>query len=210
GSFYGRILSMAEDEGRVCIVPYDDSLPVHVSFDIGRYDDTAMWFFQQHRNETRVIDYYDYSGFGPERAAQEMQDRKYIYGTIIMPHDAENKTWVSDQTAAQAMRRYGYKVIVLPKSEVLHGINAGRMLAKQCIWDKVKCDRGLAKLRAYAREWDDKHKCFRPNPAHDFASHCADSWRYAALGLPKQNWVPPETLRYQTRNSAPTRPGTWV
>jgi phage terminase large subunit len=172
GSFYGRILSQAEDEDRICRVPHNPDLGVIVSFDIGRYDDTAIWFFQQYRNETRVIDYYDASGFGPDHYAQVMQEKKYNYSLVIMPHDAENKTWVTDQTPAQSMRRYGYKVTVLPKSEVMHGINAGRALAKMCIWDEQKCARGLEKLRAYKREWDDKNKCFKPNPAHNHASHC--------------------------------------
>jgi hypothetical protein len=210
GSFYGRILSQAEDEGRITTVPHNPDLPVVVSFDIGKRDDTALWFFQQWRNETRVIDYYDASGFGPDHYAQVLQDRRYNYSLLVMPHDAENSSWVSDQTAAQSMRRYGYRVTVLPQSEIMHGINAGRSLAKQAIWDEKKCAKGLEKLRSYKREWDDKHKCFRPNPAHDFTSHCADAWRYGALGLPKQNWSPAHDDKYARDRGAPLRPATWV
>jgi phage terminase large subunit len=210
GSFYGRILSQAEDDDRICNVPHDPDLPVIVSFDIGRTDDTALWFFQQWRNETRAIDYYSASGFGPDHFAQVMQEKRYNYSLLIMPHDAENKTWVSDQTAAQAMRRYGYRVTVLPRSEIMHGINAGRNLAKQALFDKERCRKGLEALRSYKREWDDKSKCFKQAPAHDWASHGADSWRYAALGLPRQNWSPAVDDRYSRNTGAPLRPASWV
>jgi phage terminase large subunit len=210
GSYYGRILTQAEAEGRICRVPHDPDLPVIVSFDIGKTDDTALWFFQQWRNETRVIDYYEASGFGPDHYAQVMQERKYNYSLLVMPHDAENKSWVSDKTAAQAMRAFGHRVTVLPNSEIMHGINAGRSLAKQCIWDKDKCSKGLERLRTYKREWDDKNKCFKPHPAHNAASHGADSWRYGALGLPRQNWAPVMDDRYARNKQAPLRPGTWV
>jgi len=210
GSFYGRAMFEAEEQERICNVPHDPRLPVIASFDIGKTDDTAIWFFQQWRNETRVIDYYAASGYGPDHYASVMQEKKYNYSLLIMPHDAENKSWVSDQTAAQAMRAYGYKVNVLQRSEVQHGINAGRALIKMAIFDKKKCARGLEALRNYQREWDEDKKTFKPHPLHNWASHGSDSWRYAALGLPRQNWIAPESLRYQTQQNAPLRPGSWV
>lgn len=210
GSFYGRALSNAEMENRVCVVPYDPDLPVHVSFDIGKRDDTALWFFQQFRSETRVIDFYSANGFGPEHYAQIMQERKYVYGQLIMPHDAENKVWVTDQTPAQSMRRYGYKVIVLPQSNILHGINAGRKLIKMALFDKVKCRKGIEALRNYKREWDEKHKVFRDNPLHDWSSHAADSWRYAALGLPRQNWADAKSSDRYSFKPRSDRPTSWM
>jgi hypothetical protein len=41
--------------------------------------------------------------------------------------------------------------------------------------------RGLEALRSYRVEWDERARAFKKTPAHKWASHGADAWRYLSL-----------------------------
>jgi len=60
-----------------------------------------------------------------------------------------------------------------------------RNLLPRCWIDAEKCAKGLAALKAYRREFDEKRKIFHDRPLHDWSSHAADGLRYLALGQPK-------------------------
>src|SRR3990167_2465651 len=47
GAVYGKLMSAAEADKRICRVPYDPSVLVYTGWDIGRRDPTAIWFAQQ-------------------------------------------------------------------------------------------------------------------------------------------------------------------
>jgi phage terminase large subunit len=64
-----REMRLAESQGRICEVPYDDKIPVYTAWDIGFSDDTAIWFYQVVRGEIHVIDYYAANGYGVEHYA---------------------------------------------------------------------------------------------------------------------------------------------
>jgi len=66
---------------------------------------------------------------------------------------------------------------------VMEGINAARVFLPRCWFDAKKCKRGLDALRAYHSAYDDRLKALRANPVHDWTSHAADAFRYAALSL---------------------------
>lgn len=42
---------------------------------------------------------------------------------------------------------------------------------------------GVEALKNYRREFNDKQKVYYDRPLHDWTSHCADSFRYLAIGL---------------------------
>lgn len=210
GSYYGRVLREAEEDGRISKAPYDPSYPVHIILDIGFGDDTAMWFVQQVGAETRFIDYAAYGGFAADHGAALIQEKKYVLGNVILPHDAESGNSASDKTFAAIFRRYGFKVVVLPRTaNVQHDINAARNLIKLALFDKEKCAKGLECLQAYHREWDDDRKCFRDKPHHDWSSHAADALRYTAVGLPRTPWKNPTEDRYM-RNRSSGAPPSWM
>jgi hypothetical protein len=55
-------------------------------------------------------------------------------------------------------------------------------LLRKSWFDRVKCERGLKSLRNYTKKWDAKNKLWSAKPLHNWASHGADAFRYAALG----------------------------
>ena len=40
---------------------------------------------------------------------------------------------------------------------------------------------GVECLRSYRTEWDEKMRAFKLTPAHNWASHGADGWRYLSI-----------------------------
>lgn len=50
------------------------------------------------------------------------------------------------------------------------------------MFDAEKCEALLNALSNYHKEYDERAKLFRDAPAHEWSSHCADTWRYLAVG----------------------------
>ncbi len=183
GAYYGKHMAAAEEEGRICSVPYEPRLPVWTGWDLGIDDSTTIWFVQVAGREIRVIDYYEASGVGLEHYAKVLREKPYTYEPLQMPHDVEVRELSTGKSRAAVLKGFGFDVRVVPKISVPDGIQAVRNILPRCWFDREKCGRGLEALRQYQKEWDPKMQTFRPTPRHDWASHGADGFRYLALGL---------------------------
>src|SRR6185369_4425589 len=64
GSYFATLINDAEKAGRISKVPYDPSLQVWTSWDLGIDDYTSIWFFQQVGREVRAIHYFSASRAG--------------------------------------------------------------------------------------------------------------------------------------------------
>lgn len=198
GSYYGSYLGKARAEGRIGTVPYEPGLPVYTGWDLGRSDDTAIWFAQRQGVNVRIIDYYKSTGKTIDQDAKALQNKPYAYAKFILPHDASNlMKHAPDSLAVQLMAFYPNMITVLPNDDIEKGIQAVRRLLPLCHFDEAKCSEqgGMATLESYHREWDDKRKMFKDVPCHDWASHGADAFRSLALGLPQSlAYVPPKEI----------------
>jgi len=185
GSYYGRLIAKAEAQGRITSVPHNPRYPVITAWDLGVGDSTAIWFVQQAGLDLHVIDYYEASGVGADHYARELRDRDYTYGYHILPHDADDREWGNNASSrVDTLKSLGVKPIKVQKrASVDDGINAARILLKNCYFDQVKTDRGLNALRQYQRRWDEKLRTFSQTPLHDWSSHSADAFRYLAQGM---------------------------
>jgi phage terminase large subunit len=183
GAYYGAQMMWLEQNGRITNVPYDPLLPVDTWWDIGVADSTAIWFSQQYGMEIRIIDYYESSGEGISHYAGQLRDRGYNYGVHIAPHDIEVREFSSDgKSRRDVAKKHGIHFKVCPKHEVMDGIEAVRGMLPLCWIDAIKCGRGIEALRQYRKEWDDKNKCYKDHPLHDWTSHGADGFRIGAMG----------------------------
>jgi phage terminase large subunit len=57
GAVYKNELLAADKEGRICRVPYDASKPVDTFWDLGYFDNVAIWLAQSIGFEFRFIDF---------------------------------------------------------------------------------------------------------------------------------------------------------
>ena len=184
GAYYAKELKQAEDEGRICSVPVERTALVHVAWDLGIGDATALVFAQVVGREWRIVDYYEASGVGLDHYVQVLNSKGYTYGDHILPHDVGVRELGTGRSRLEVLDSLGVRnVRVLPASPVEDGINAVRMTLPKCWIDKTRCRDLLEALRQYRTEYDDKRKAFKPRPLHDWTSHAADAFRYLCVGM---------------------------
>lgn len=182
GAIFAREMQMAELEGRIMRVPYDATKPVHAIFDLGWSDATAIWFLQFIGMETRLIRYIEGSQKTISEYLATMQSFGYIYDTLWLPHDAENKTLAANgRSIEEIVRAAGYKTRIIPRTPVADSINAARTIFRSCYFDRENCHEGLQCLRHYRYEVDPETGQFSRNPLHDHYSHGADAFRMIGL-----------------------------
>jgi len=182
GAIFAKEMQQAEKDGRICRVPYDATKPVHAVFDLGWSDSTAIWFLQFVGMETRLIRYIEDSQKTISYYLATMQTYGYVYDTIWLPHDAENKTLAAaGRSIDDIVRAAGYKTQIMPRVPILDSINAARTIFPNCYFDREHTADGLACLRHYRYEVDPDTGQFSRNPLHDHYSHGADAFRYIAL-----------------------------
>jgi hypothetical protein len=199
GAYYAAEMAAAAAGGRIERVPHEPRLPVHTAWDLGVGDATAIWFYQLVGQEVRLVDYYENAGCGLDHYVHDLQQRGYLYGDHILPHDARVQEMGSGKTRVETLTALGFRPRVLDVHKLEDGISAARLLLPRCWFDAEKCARGIEALRHYRCEWDPRLRIFRDRPRHDWASHAADAFRYLAMGLraPRDERMPP--LRYDHR-----------
>lgn len=182
GAYYAKQIQQAEDDGRICRVPYDPKITVDTWWDLGVGDATVIWFTQTVGKEIHVIDYYENNGEGLPHYAKYLQSLPYVYGTHNAPHDIEARELGTGKSRLETARTLGIDFKVVANLGVDDGIEAVRGILSRCWFDVDKCKRGLHALREYRKEYDEKKKVFKSYPCHDWSSHTADGFRYFAVG----------------------------
>lgn len=182
GAIFAQELAKAEMEDRIGKVPYDPTKPVHAVCDLGWADATAWWFLQFIGMETRLIRYFEDTQRTMTSYLAQLQTYGYVYDTIWLPHDAQNKTLAAaGRSIEEIVRSSGYKTRILERVPVVDSINAARTIFPNCYFDREHCADGLNCLRHYRYEVDADTGQFSKTPLHDHYSHGADAFRYIAL-----------------------------
>lgn len=182
GAIFAKEMQLAELDGRITKVPYDATKPVHAVFDLGWADSTAIWFLQFVGMETRLIRYMESSQQTISWYLAQMQTFGYVYDTLWLPHDAENKTLAAaGRTIDDIVRAAGFKTRILGKVPIVDSINAARTIFSNCYFDRENCAQGLQCLRHYRYDVDPDTGMFSRTPLHDNYSHGADAFRYIGL-----------------------------
>ena len=177
GAYYATQLMTAEQEKRICVIPYEVNIPVDTWWDLGVDDSTTIWFSQTVGKEIRFIDYYEQNGEGLPHYAKFLQDKKYVYGTHTAPHDIEVRELGTGKSRKETAKSLGIEFKTAPRLWLEDGIEASRTMLVRCWFDEKKCQRGLNALKSYHKEYDEKNKIYRNHPFHDWSSHGADGFR---------------------------------
>jgi phage terminase large subunit len=179
GAIYATEMRQMTTEGRICKVPYDETLPVHTYWDLGFADHTSILFAQKVGFEYHIIDAYQNRLQKMPHYLKVLQDRGYVYGTHYMPHDADHEMLAAASIKRQ-MERVNHNVVVLGRVEKkMHGVNAAKAIFNRLYVDESKCADFLQAVRHY-RFKVDEHGQWSKDPLHDEYSHYADALQ--ALG----------------------------
>ena len=182
GAIFANEMQVAELDDRITKVNYDPTKPVHAIFDLGWADSTAIWFLQFVGMETRLIRYHEDSQKTISHYLALMQTYGYMYDTLWLPHDAQNKTLASNgKSIEEIVRAAGYKTRIIERTPVADSINAARTIFRNCWFDRENCYDGLQCLRHYRYDVDPETGQFSRQPLHDQYSHGADAFRYIGL-----------------------------
>ncbi len=197
GSFYGKLMQKAYDEGRIGKVDEDLDLETEVYLDLGMNDNTAMWFVQRHKHEYRFIDYAEFNGEGLQYLADFLEKRGYVYSRIVVPHDIRVKELGTGVSRLEIMQSLGVgNIEIAPKLPLNDGIESVRHNFDNFWFDETKCAEGIQHLKAYTKVYDARHRIYRNRPKHDNASHSADALRYGMVmgGSINSKWDQPLNL----------------
>ena len=197
GAVFAKEMQRAEQDNRICNVPYDAVKPVIAVFDIGWADSTAVWFVQFIGMETRLIRYYETNQTTISEILAKMQTFGYVYDTLYLPHDAQNRTISSNgRSLEEIVRASGYNVRIIERTPISDSINAARTIFSSCYFDKTHTTAGLDCLRHYRYDVDPDTKQFSKSPLHDQYSHGADAFRYIGLMIQEKKVVKRTQVNY--------------
>ena len=196
GSYYAKLLSKADKDGRIGQYPYNPSLPVLTAWDIGVDDYTAIWFLQTDGVSVWVIDFWEVQNEGapeivalalpelltdiPKAAANLLELGRlepFSYGKHFLPHDVKVREWgAGAKQRSLTLMELGVKPLhVGAATDPADRINATRQLLPICHFNDIpRVQAGLSRLRRYARKKNDNLGIYM-GPLHDDNSHAADA-----------------------------------
>ena len=183
GAIYFHEVQRMEAENRICNVPYDPLLKVHVVMDLGWNDAMAISLVQKHASELRVIEYIEDSHKTLAEYSTMLKGRGLNWGKVWLPHDGFSKDFKTGLSTEEIMRKLGWDVA--KKSEIIElgvedGIRAVRMTIGRMYFDKTKASKLIECLKRYRRAIN--RQTDEPGaPFHDEYSHGADNLRYICV-----------------------------
>ena len=186
GAIYFNEVAQAEADGRICNVPYDPMLKVHVVFDLGWNDAMAISLVQRNAAEIRVIEYIEDSHRTLADYSADLREKRLNWGKVYLPHDGRHKDFKTGKSAEQIMQSLGWEVDFVPEMSVEDGIRFTRMTLPRMYIDKDKGARLVECFKRYRRAIN--RQTNEPGaPLHDEFSHGADNGRYIALSADRMS-----------------------
>lgn len=188
GAVYAREVSLAREQGRIGVVPYDPALLVSTDLDIGVDDAMSIVYSQTTQTgQIRVIDYDEVTGKGLDEFARLLRDKPYVYEAHYAPHDIQVREWGGGaRTRLDLARSMGLHLSIAPKVQAIADrIYAARSIFPLTYFDERKCARLLECLQHY--RWKERTADATGNalPVHDWASHGADAFGQLAYRNPR-------------------------
>lgn len=180
GAIYFREVSLLRSSNRLCNVPYDPMLKVHVVCDLGFNDLMSLLLVQRLGSEIRIIRYIeDQFRFIPSYS-QELRELNLNYGSIWLPHDGFQQTLIAKEgSAAKQFQALGWTVEPVTNVDIEQGIRKAREVFPRLLIDRTNASELLNRLGRYRRRVNSDGQA--STPMDDDESHGADGYRYLAL-----------------------------
>lgn len=187
GAYYATQMMALRKRGQIDKIPHKEALLVHTFWDLGYNDINSIWFAQQVGREVHVIHYYQNSGEGLLHYADYCrglaEDRGYRYGQWYAPHDIVVHEYTSGKTRLDSAAEMGIKFQVSERISKDSQIQLVRSVLPVCYFDRDECEKGIAALDAYRKEWNDALGVWKDKPRHDWASNGADAFAVLAQNI---------------------------
>ena len=185
GSYYAKLIDRMRIDKRIGMVPWEYGFKVHSAWDLGVRDSTTIIMFQVIGQSVRIIDCYENSKVGLDHYVKILEQKPYVWGKHIAPHDIRVREFGSGMTRWEKAKQLGITFTIAPDVGVEDGIEAVRSALSKIWIDEQKASLLIKALENYRQEYDHKRKVYSSHPLHDWSSHFADSMRYMCISLPK-------------------------
>ena len=188
--YFSEAISLAYKDNR-CLSNslYDALLPVYVAMDIGLNDLTVMVFFQLAHGEIRIIDYYEDKNKDVDFYAKFLlQDKRYLYHTIFLPHDSVKRDPLDIENSYERDFKRLFsgtntKFHVLKRMDKQLQISHARIKLERCVFNIAKVKKFLDNLAKYRKKWSEAVGRYLEEPYHNEASNYADCFQYMAQAV---------------------------
>lgn len=188
--YFAEAITKAYAENRCLYSPlYDALLPVYVAMDIGVNDLTVIVFFQLAHGEIRVIDYYEDKNKGIDFYAKFLlQDKKYLYSHIFLPHDSTKRDIldVSNTYERDFRRLFSHTPTcfhVLKKMDKQLSISHAKIALNRCVFNVNRVKPFLDQVYKYRKKWSEPLGRYLDEPLHNEASNYADCLQYMSQAV---------------------------
>jgi len=188
--YFAEGVTNAYAENRCLYTPlYDALLPVYVAMDIGVNDLTVLVFFQLAHGEVRVIDYYEDKNKGVDFYAKFLlQEKKFLYHTIFLPHDSTKRDALdTSNTYERDFRRLfsGTNTVfhVLKRMDKQLSISHAKTILDRCVFNVNRVKPFLDKVSKYRKKWNEALGRYMEEPLHNDASNYADAFQYTCQAV---------------------------
>lgn len=186
--YYDEVMAMERDR-RVCNVPYDAMLKVHIVIDLGFNGTLSAGMIQKHTSEIRFLRYYQ-DEEGSQRTladfSAEWRELKYNWGKIWLPFaDGFSKDVKRGESSFSILTQLGWscaKKQEVANAGVEEGIRQTRLVFPRFYIDKTNCRTLIESWKRYRRHIN-KQNMTAGAPEHDVYSHGGDMTRYVAVNL---------------------------
>lgn len=190
--YFAEYVEKAYKENRCLYTSlYDPVEPIYVAMDIGVNDLTVMVFFQVVHGEIRIIDYYEDNNKDVDFYAKFLlQDKKYLYHTIFLPHDSVKRDPLDVVNSYERQFRKLFSgtntnFTVLPRSKDKQElISYAKLKFNRCVFNVQVVKPLLDQLAKYRKRWHEPTGQYLEEPQpHQLAGHYADAFQYMAQAV---------------------------
>lgn len=179
GTYFEKEMLETDKQLRIGKFPYDPSLPVYTSWDIGFSDYTTICFFQIEGLQIRIIHYYEECNKAMMHYINYINAMQWSanYGNHYAPHDIMQSEWTSGQTKRLTALQNGIEFTPVDKCENKHDeIEEARRRFPMIHFNADSTEKLRTHLQLYRRKWDKLTGTWRDKPVHDMHSHGTDSF----------------------------------
>ncbi|MBA7572709.1 hypothetical protein ES708_14493 [subsurface metagenome] len=191
GTYLGKQLQIAQNEGRMGNIVYDESVPINTAWDLGVGDFMTIIFYQTIGNRVHILDYLEATGYSFVYYAQKLKDRQdnkgYFYGKHYAPFDIKDREMGSLNTKeTKALSRkekaefVGIDFEEVERTSFENSVDSARSVMKRCFFntDSKGVNRLITHLEQWGRKWNDINQEYSDWEARTIHTHAGAAFRY--------------------------------
>lgn len=181
-------------ESRFIKLEYDPNLPLHLSWDFGVNDPTAVVFIQPNGNEFRIIDYIERSDASLDSIISEIRSKSYPKPSLETGDIAgRSRELTTGKSPIDILRKHGHFVKTSKIPTIEDQIRNTSKFIQQLYVDEVNCQRVKDCILNYRYPTKNENLINQSNehPIHDQYSHIMRAIEYYFWNYkPRQQQIP--------------------